>query len=57
MRNGILSKETHETVVRFAPPLIITQEELDGALAIIGAVFDSLPATKAAGRESEKLAV
>jgi ornithine--oxo-acid transaminase len=57
MRNGILSKETHETVVRFAPPLIITQEELDGALAIIGAVFDSLPATRAAGRESEKLAV
>jgi ornithine--oxo-acid transaminase len=57
MRNGILSKETHETVVRFAPPLIITQEELDGALAIIGAVFDSLPATKAAGREPEKLAV
>lgn len=26
---GVLSKETHETVIRFAPPLIITQEELD----------------------------
>lgn len=29
---GVLCKETHETVIRFAPPLIITQEELDWAL-------------------------
>jgi ornithine--oxo-acid transaminase len=43
MRNGILSKETHDTVVRFAPPLVITQDELDSALAIIAAVFDLLP--------------
>lgn len=27
--NNILSKETHQTVVRFAPPLIITKEQLD----------------------------
>jgi ornithine--oxo-acid transaminase len=45
MSNGILSKETHETVVRFAPPLIITQDELDVALAAIRTVFDSLPAS------------
>tara|TARA_R110002124_G_scaffold19608_3_gene78320 strand:+ start:278 stop:1492 length:1215 start_codon:yes stop_codon:yes gene_type:complete len=32
MERGILSKETHETVVRFAPPLIITREEVDWAL-------------------------
>jgi ornithine--oxo-acid transaminase len=43
MRNGILSKETHETVVRFAPPLIISQEQLDAALRVIAAVFDALP--------------
>ncbi|MDB5726989.1 MAG: rocD [Noviherbaspirillum sp.] len=43
MHNGILSKETHETVVRFAPPLIISQEELDAALNVIGAAFDALP--------------
>lgn len=43
MRNGILSKETHDTVVRFAPPLVISEGEIDGALAIIGAVFDTLP--------------
>lgn len=43
MREGILSKETHRTVVRFAPPLIITAAEIDGALAIIRAVFDKVP--------------
>ncbi|AIK96138.1 ornithine--oxo-acid aminotransferase [Candidatus Paracaedibacter acanthamoebae] len=26
---GVLSKETHETVVRLAPPLVITKEEID----------------------------
>jgi ornithine--oxo-acid transaminase len=29
---GILCKETHENVIRIAPPLIITKEELDEAL-------------------------
>lgn len=29
---GILAKETHETVVRFAPPLTITRDEIDLAL-------------------------
>jgi ornithine--oxo-acid transaminase len=42
MRNGILSKDTHATVVRFAPPLIITESEVEAALAVIRAVFDSL---------------
>jgi len=28
MRRGVLSKETHDTVVRLAPPLIITKEQL-----------------------------
>lgn len=32
MRKGILCKETHEHVIRFAPPLIITREETDWAL-------------------------
>lgn len=44
MRHGILSKDTHETVVRFAPPLIITEFQVDAALNIIGTLFDSLPA-------------
>ena len=31
-QEGILCKETHENVIRFAPPLIITKEEIDWAL-------------------------
>lgn len=51
MHQGILSKDTHATVVRFAPPLIITESEIDAALATIGAVFDSLSTPYSDGRE------
>ena len=33
MEKGVLSKETHEVVIRFAPPLVITREEIDWAVA------------------------
>ncbi len=36
---GVLCKETHENVVRFAPPLVITKEELDWGLERIRRVF------------------
>ena len=36
---GILVKETHERVIRFAPPLVIKKEELDWALERIRQVF------------------
>mgnify|MGYP003643824060 CR=1 FL=1 len=39
MDKGILSKETHATVVRLAPPLVITKEQLDDALEIIKEVL------------------
>ena len=29
MARGVLSKETHDTVIRFAPPLVISREDLD----------------------------
>ena len=32
MGKGILAKETHENVIRFAPPLVITKEEIDWAM-------------------------
>ena len=32
MEKGILCKETHKHVIRFAPPLVITKEEVDWAL-------------------------
>ncbi|HTX79843.1 MAG TPA: ornithine--oxo-acid transaminase, partial [Longilinea sp.] len=37
--NGILAKETHEDVIRFAPPLIIDQKTIDWALPIIRSVL------------------
>ncbi len=36
---GILSKETHETVVRLAPPLVITKEQIDDAVEKIKQVL------------------
>lgn len=30
-RRGVLCKETHENVIRFAPPLVITKKEIDWA--------------------------
>jgi ornithine--oxo-acid transaminase len=36
---GILSKETHETVIRLAPPLMITSSQIDEAMEKIQAVF------------------
>jgi ornithine--oxo-acid transaminase len=36
---GMLCKETHESVIRFAPPLVITKEDLDWALERIRKVL------------------
>ncbi|PSL32897.1 ornithine--oxo-acid transaminase [Planomicrobium soli] len=38
---GLLCKETHDTVIRFAPPLIIKKEELDWAIERIQKVFSN----------------
>ena len=38
---GILAKETHERVIRFAPPLVIDKETIDWALPIIRDVLNS----------------
>ncbi len=39
-RRGILVKETHQTTLRFAPPLVITREEIDLAVDTLAAVID-----------------
>ena len=39
MEHGILTKETHETVVRLAPPLIIDKTQIDWAVERIGATL------------------
>jgi len=39
MQRGILCKETHENVIRFAPPLVIKKAEIDWALGHIKEVL------------------
>ena len=41
MSRGVLSKDTHGTVVRLAPPLVVTKEQIDEAVAVIQRVVDS----------------
>ncbi len=38
-RQGLLCKETHFNIIRFAPPLVITREEIDWALERIAKVL------------------
>jgi len=40
--NGLLAKPTHEHIIRFAPPLVITEEELREAVGIIRRSIQSL---------------
>jgi ornithine--oxo-acid transaminase len=42
MAEGMLCKETHENVIRFAPPLVISKKELNMALTRINKVFKKL---------------
>ena len=42
MARGILSKETHETVIRFAPPFVITEDELLWAVEQFKDVLDEM---------------
>ena len=37
--NGMLAKPTHGDIIRFAPPLVITKDEIDLAVSIIGKVL------------------
>jgi len=42
MEKGLLCKETHDNVIRFAPPLIVTKDDLDWALERIEDVLLNL---------------
>jgi ornithine--oxo-acid transaminase len=41
MKRGLLCKETHRNVIRFAPPLIIHKEEIDWAMERIAPVLEA----------------
>ena len=40
---GIIAKETHQTVIRFAPPLMISKEQIEWAMGQIKSVFKDIP--------------
>ena len=42
MHEGLLCKETHHTVIRLAPPLVITKSEIDWAFDRISAVISRM---------------
>ena len=39
--NGLLAKPTHDHIIRFAPPLVITEEQTRDALGIIRKTFEA----------------
>ena len=45
MRRGVLCKETHDYVIRVAPPLVITKEEIDWALEHFDSVLTTYTPT------------
>ena len=42
MHEGVLTKDTHHTVVRLAPPLVIEREQVDSAVQALGRVLQRL---------------
>lgn len=43
---GLLAKPTHENIIRLAPPLVISEDEIKDALRIIGEAIQELPNLK-----------
>ena len=41
-KNGLLAKPTHETIIRFAPPLCISKQEMLQCLEIIVRTFKEI---------------
>jgi ornithine--oxo-acid transaminase len=46
MENGLLAKPTHGNIIRFAPPLIITEEQLDECVSIIATSIEEVARSK-----------
>jgi len=42
MKEGLLAKQTHGNIIRFAPPLTISEEDLRDAIKIIKKVFEEI---------------
>jgi len=52
MAEGVLSKDTHGTVVRLAPPLVIEREQIDFAVNAIDRVLRALETRRATSGEA-----
>ena len=52
MLKQVLTKETHETVIRFAPPLMISKENIDLGLEKIKEVFTTYRAKKISAKKA-----
>jgi len=50
---GLLAKPTHENIIRLAPPLVISEEEIKQALKIIEEAITELPTLK--GKAEDKV--
>ncbi|CAL5873563.1 uncharacterized protein PFLUO_LOCUS7843 [Penicillium psychrofluorescens] len=48
---GLLAKPTHQNIIRLAPPLVITEEEIQQALQIIHQAVTELPSLKGAAED------
>ncbi|MFW6257200.1 MAG: aminotransferase class III-fold pyridoxal phosphate-dependent enzyme, partial [Prolixibacteraceae bacterium] len=40
--NGLIAKPTHENIIRFTPPLVISENQLKEAIAVIKKTFEEL---------------
>jgi acetylornithine/succinyldiaminopimelate/putrescine aminotransferase len=52
----VLTKDTHETVIRFAPPLTIEREQLDWGIDVFAEVLREVASAPAPARGSAPLA-
>jgi ornithine--oxo-acid transaminase len=42
MRHGVLAKDTHGSTIRLAPPLVVSEEDLNWAVDQLAAVLSEL---------------
>jgi len=50
---GLLAKPTHENIIRLAPPLVITEQQIATSLKIIGEAMEELPTLK--GKKADEI--
>ncbi|MFC7380747.1 ornithine--oxo-acid transaminase [Sphaerisporangium rhizosphaerae] len=57
MRRGVLAKDTHGSTIRLAPPLVISEEDLNWAVDRLTEVLDELSGTAAPAEAAEQAPV